>query len=160
MAIQPALLEKGRGNGHGHTQLSSKELSSSFWKGKGWWSWSYRAFFQKLSSSVGQEKVFLEWKGVVVMVIQLSLLEKGRGSGQVTHNLLLRSCLPPLGTGRGGGHGHTEPPSERLSSSVGRERQGGGHGHTAFSSGKAMWLSLLTEPLSEKLSSSAGRGTG
>ena len=44
---------------------------------------------------------------------------------------------------RGGGHGHTEPSSEKISSSSGKER-GGSHGHT--------------EPSSQKIASSSGKG--
>ena len=57
------------------TQPSSQKLSSSLWKGKGWWSWPYRAFFSKALLFCWERE------GVVVMVIQLSLLEKGRGNG-------------------------------------------------------------------------------
>ena len=55
----PPLLGNGRDAGHGHTQPPSKKLSTSSWKGKGWWSWPYRAVFQKLSSSTGKGKGFL-----------------------------------------------------------------------------------------------------
>ena len=46
----------------------------------------------------------LEWEGVVVMVI---------------HSLPLRSSPPLLGNGKDGGHGHTEPSFQKLSSSAG-----------------------------------------
>ena len=47
----------------------------------------------------------LEWEGVVVMVI---------------HSLPLKSFPPFLGNGRGLGHGHTQPSSEKNSSSYGK----------------------------------------
>ena len=46
--------------------------------------------------------LILEWEGVVVMVIQ---------------SFLPKDCLVPLGIGRGGGHVHTQPSSQKLSSS-------------------------------------------
>merc|ERR1712061_626036 len=42
----PPLLGNGRDDGRGHTQPPSK-LPPSSRKGKGWWSWPYRAFFSK-----------------------------------------------------------------------------------------------------------------
>ena len=52
--------------------------------------------------SKGRCPPLLEWEGVVVMVIQ---------------SLLPKVCPVPLGIGRGGGHGHTQPSSQKLSSS-------------------------------------------
>ena len=91
---------KGRDRGHGHTQPSFGELSSSFWNGREWWSWSYRAFFQRLSSA-GKGKGWWSWsysflfweRGVVVIVIQ---------------SIFLKS-FPLLGNSGDGGHGHTRP---------------------------------------------------
>ena len=71
---------KGRDGGHGHTQPSFGELSSSFWNGREWWSWSYRAFFSK--ALLGWER-----EGMVVMVVQLSLLGKGCGCHCHTEHL-------------------------------------------------------------------------
>ena len=85
----PPLLGKGRDDGHGHTEPSFQRLSSFAGKGKGWWSWPYRAFFSKALLFCWERE------GVVVMVIQLSLLERGRGNG----------------------HGHTQPSSKKLYSS-------------------------------------------
>ena len=90
----PPLLGKGRGGDHGHTELSFQKLSSFAGKGKGWWSWPYRAFFSKA--------LLLCWEreGVVVIAIQLSLLGKGRGDGH-------GHTEPSLQKFSEGGHGHT-----------------------------------------------------
>ena len=59
--------------------------------------------------------------------------------------LLLKSSPFLLGNGRGDGHDHTEPSSEKLSFSFGKVNDGD-HGHT--------------EPSVENIASSSGKGKG
>ena len=56
----------------------------------------------------------------------------------VIQSILLRISLPLLGKGRGGGHGHTEPSSEKFSSS-GKGEEWWPWSHTTFFS-KALFL--------------------
>ena len=107
MVIQLSLLGKGRVGGHGHTEPSFQKLSCSAGKGKGWWSWSYSLLFWER-----EEVVVIVMKSLVLK--SSPLLRKGRVVVMVIQSLILQSS-PLLGKGRGGGHGHTEPPSAKLS---------------------------------------------
>ena len=114
-----------------------------FWEGKGWWSWPYTAFCLEMVL------LFWEKRGVIMAIGLFPLLGREGVVVMVIHICLLRVSSPPLGKGRGGGHGHTQPSAQKFASSswkregvimaidllplLGREG-GDGHGHTHVSS--------------------------
>ena len=63
---------------------------------------------------------------VLILVILVLILVR------VIQSTLLRSSRLLLGKGRGGGHGHTEPSSQKLSSSSGKEKGWWSRSHRAF----------------------------
>ena len=60
---------------------------------------------------------------MIIAIGLLPLLGKEGVVVMVIHICLLRISSPPLGKGRGGGHGHTQLSAERFSHSVG-EKEG------------------------------------
>lgn len=80
-----ALLGNGRGGGHGHIAFSSH------WKGKGWWSWPYRAFFSKALLYCWEREGYIARTHCILGCSLLSSCHVVSCNFMVTQSLFLKS---------------------------------------------------------------------